>query len=480
MHVFFKPHKIPNLKAPSIFLSLFLCLLFCSFTYSVVAQQSYRFKEERAAEEYSFLKDSTNLTWLEAIKYLSLSAKKNSYLSIGGSYRPRFEYFSNKNWIADNNENYYSQRISLHTDWHFGKYLRFFGELYHGYKTDGPTFLQTDDLDWHQGFVAINLPLDNSQFSIRFGRQEMKLGAGRLVDLRVGPNLRRAFDMGRATFRYDKFSVDAFYGKEVSINFDAFDNTFSLFNAAAVNPKLWGVYGQLPIRKDKAVHHTVELYYLGFQSGASAYNDVAGKEIRHSIGGRSFGSANQRFQYNTEFIYQFGDLSENSISAFNFETDWKYIFIHKKWRPIIGLKFDWSSGDKGVEDGQLNSFNPLFVNPGIYSLAAVNTPVNLLSVHPSFIIFPNNKWMFNFEFATFFRSSVNDGLYAPPRFQIRPAAGISDRHIGNTIGLFLKYTHNRYITFDIRSSYFIAGDFVKTSGASEDIFQFTSTLSLLF
>ena len=122
----------------------------------------------------------------------------------------------------------------------------------------------------------------------------------------------------------------------------------------------------------------------------------------------------------------------------------------------------------------------MFVNPGIYSLAAVNTPVNLLSIYPSITLFPNKKWLINLEFATFFRASANDGLYGPPRFQTRPAGGISDNHSCNTIGLFLKYTHNRYMNFELRSSYFIAGDFVEASGDSEAIFQFSPTLNLLF
>lgn len=36
------------------------------------------------------------------------------------------------------------------------------------------------------------------------------------------------------------------------------------------------------------------------------------------------------------------------------------------------------------------------------------------------------------------RHSAFYGLYAPPRFQIRPPAGISDKYIGNTIGLVKK------------------------------------------
>ncbi|MEL6866941.1 MAG: alginate export family protein, partial [Bacteroidota bacterium] len=448
---------------------LFMCLLLCGFTCSTFAQISFPLNEERAKEDYTFLKDSTALSWPATLKYLPLNAERSAYLSIGGSFRPRFEHFTNRNWASDNNENYYSQRLTFHTDWHLGKYLRFFGEVQHGHKTDGATFLQTDDLDWHQGFVEGRLPIQNNQLTFRFGRQEMKLGGGRLIDLRVGPNIRRSFDMGKISFDHDRVQIDAFYGKEVQIGFDAFDNPFNLFEGESGNPKLWGINSRLAISPKANKDRNTDIYYIGFQSDQSAYSDVVGEEIRHSIGIRSFGTIKHRFQYNTELIYQFGDIGGIAIRAFNFETDWKYTLIHQKWKPTLGLKLDWSSGDGETGDDRLNSFNPLFVNPGIYSLAAVNTPVNLLSIHPAFIFFPSKKLLVNIEFAAFFRSSKEDGLYAPPRFQTRPADGIADNHIGNTVGLFVKYTYNQHASFDIRSSYFIAGDFIEAEGPDASI-----------
>ncbi|MEN0006128.1 MAG: alginate export family protein [Bacteroidota bacterium] len=443
-----------------------------------IAQAPHPIKEERAAEDYSFLKDSLPSKGIERLKFIPLHASRTSYLSIGGSFRPRFEHFTNNNWIADNNQNYYSQRLSLHTDWHFGKYLRFFGELYHGYKTDGAVFLQSDDLDWHQGFVEVEVPLAENRVSFRFGRQELKLGAGRLVDLQVGPNIRRSFDLGKLAFTSEQLKVDVFYGKEVQVGFQAFDNAFNFFEEGGGDPQLWGVYTQLSV--SQTASNKIDVYYIGFQSEQAAFSDVVGEETRHSIGIRSHGPIGQRFRYNTELIYQFGEIGGNTIQAFNFEADWKYTFGHKKWKPTIGFKLDWSSGDSELGDSNLNSFNPMFVNPSIYSLAGVNTPVNLFSVHPAFIFFPTKQWMVNIEFATFYRSSKQDGFYSPPRFQTRPATGTSDRHIGNTVGLFVKYTYNRYVSFDIRSTYFTAGDFVEQSGASEPIFQFTPTLTLIF
>ncbi|MEM1393557.1 MAG: alginate export family protein [Cyanobacteria bacterium P01_H01_bin.150] len=485
-------YKVTSLKWEQIFvdsaftlhkeyklLLILLCSLFCSFPFSAIAQHSYSFKDERAEEDYSFLKDSTNLVWQETIKYIPLSANRNSYLSIGGSFRPRFEHFTNNAWIAENNQNYYTQRLAFHTDVHLGKHVRLFGELQHGYSTEGKTFLQTDILDVHQGFIEFKTANTNS-FTFRFGRQEMKLGVGRLIDLRVGPNVRRAFDMGKVTFSKEQLTIDAFYGKEAEVNFNTFDNNFTLFEEGAATPRLWGIYSQFLTRKSDGVNASLELYYLGFQSDFSAYSDVAGEEIRHSLGVRSFGSIDQRFQFNTEFIYQFGDLAGNSISAFNFETDWKYIISFENWRPIIGLKLDWSSGDREVGDGNLNSFNPMFVNPATYSLAAVNTPVNLLSFHPSLLLFPSKKWLINLEYAFFYRANELDGFYSPSRIQTRMANGLSERHIGDVVGVFIQYTHNQYLSFDIRSSYFIPAKFIEVSGDSAPIFQFASTATLTF
>ncbi|MEM6831944.1 MAG: alginate export family protein, partial [Bacteroidota bacterium] len=195
---------------------------------------------------------------------------------------------------------------------------------------------------------------------------------------------------------------------------------------------------------------------------------------------RRYGKAGPRFTYNTELIYQFGDIADRTISAFNMETDWQYSLIDKKMRPTFGLKLDWSSGDRRAMDGEVNSFNPLFVNPAIYSLAVVNTPVNLLSIHPAFTIFPSRKMMLEVEYVFFFRTSLNDGLYAPPNRLSQMANGLDDRHIGNSIGLLLIYHFNKHFNFTLRSSYYRAGDFIKNSGLAEDIFQFSPTFQFTF
>jgi len=434
----------------------------------------------RQNENYEYLKDKENSLYEEdffdPIKFIPLNKKKDIYLSLGGQFRPRFEHYSNRLWKGED-QDFYSQRFAFHTNLTLGKNIRIYGELYHGYTSHEEEFAEYDEIDLHQAFIDFKLPLqDDSSLLFRFGRQEMPYGAARLVGLREGPNIRRAFDAGRFIFKKGKTNIQTFYAREVQATFEAFDNKFTLFDGDATNPKLWGVYSQFNI---KGLNGLSEVYYLGFQSDNARFNDVTGKETRHSVGIRRFGIIKNRWQYNTEVIYQFGEIGNSDISAFDIETDWHYL-LHTPWKPKLGVKLEYTSGDKNANDGKINTFNPMFVNPAYYSLALTITPINIIGIHPSINVSPTEKLNLYAEWGFFWRASKNDGLYQPPRFVNRPANGVSDRSLGNQIGFKASYEFNRHLSFDLDMSYFIAGDFQEVTGEAENIFHFAPTLSYKF
>jgi len=436
----------------------------------------------RANENYKYLKNKENSQYEEdffdAIKFIPLNQKKDVYLSFGGQFRPRFEYYSNRYWESEEDDGFYSQRIALHSDLVLGKYVRIFGELYHGYTSHEKEFIEYDELDFHQAFIDFKIEVqENSNLTFRLGRQELAYGAARLVGFREGPNIRRTFDATRAIFKTEQTNIQAFYGKEVRPLFKAFDNKFTLFSNDATNPQLWGVYSQFKFKNFTGKN---EIYYLGFQSKQSIFNDVLGKETRHSVGLRRFGKLGKRFNYNTEIVYQFGEIGDTNISAFNIETDWHYKLINTTWKTSPGLKLEYTSGDKKAGDGKINTFNPMFVNPAYYSLAATITPANMVSVHPSISIQPNKKLYIYAEWGFFWRASKNDGLYSPPRFVNRPANKISDKNLGNQLGFKASYEFNRHFSFDLDMSYFIAGGFQQVTGEGENISHFAPTISYKF
>ena len=84
------------------------------------------------------------------------------------------------------------------------------------------------------------------------------------------------------------------------------------------------------------------------------------------------------------------------------------------------------------------------------------------------------------DYAFFYRTNANDGLYSPPRFLTLEANGISTRHVGDVFGLKASYVINRNISFTLLSSYFIAGEFIKESGGTENTFYIAPTMSFKF
>lgn len=440
------------------------------------------FKLLRAEEHYTYLQDKSSNPFEESIfdpvKYVRLNQTGDMYLSFGGQFRPRFEYYSNRFWKADEDESFYSQRLALNSQVVFGKYFRMYGELYHGYTSHKKEFAEYDKLTLFQAFSDLRFPFaKDAELSIRFGRQEIGLGAARLVGIREGPNIRRSFDMGRIIYQNLKTKFQVFYGKEVRPSFEVFDNDFSLFDSNAINPRLWGVYTQFRI---KGLNGASEVYYLGFQANNVSFNDVTGNEIRHTLGIRRFGKIGEKLRYNSEVIYQFGEHGDNDISAYNIETDWKYELTDISWNFTPGIKLEYTSGDKKNGDGKVNTFNPMFVNPAYYSLAATITPINMVSVHPSLSFEPIKKLKLYLEWAVFWRASEEDALYRPTRFINHPAHGIENKNIGNQFGLEAEYEVNRHISFEIDISYFNAGKFLRSSGEAESIFHVAPTLSLVF
>ncbi|MEL6557364.1 MAG: alginate export family protein [Bacteroidota bacterium] len=433
----------------------------------------------RAEENYLFLMESDSLSesiFFPSLKLISLNKDEDVLLTLGGEYRVRLESFTNELYSPED-DHFYSQRVDFHASLKIKQRIRLFAELYHGFTSEEQRVLESDQIDLHQGFLEVLLvDKPSASMTLRLGRQEIGYGASRLIGIREGPNMRRSFDLVNLSYRKPKGSLNLIYGKELTYGFDSFDNTSRFFDEDAQNPVIWGAYMQ-----DNLVNGIgkLDFYYFGFKVNTARFNDVIGEETRHSVGVRSYGKAG-RFSFNTELIYQFGTLGDSDISAYNFETDWGYYLSESGWKPKIGLRLDFSSGDRAVGDGKIQTFNPMFVNPAIYSLAAVNTPANLTGFHPNLTFYPSEKLSVYMDYALFYRTTSSDGLYSPPRFLLRESGSVIDRHIGDVLGIQINWEINRHMAFDLRSSIFFAGDFIEATGDAENTFYVAPTFSVKF
>jgi len=93
------------------------------------------FNQLRYDESYAYLRDrSRRADWLDPIKFIPFSANGDSYLTLGGEIRERYEYYHNSQWGRgpQDESGYLLQRYMIHADAHFGDYFRVFTQFKSG------------------------------------------------------------------------------------------------------------------------------------------------------------------------------------------------------------------------------------------------------------------------------------------------------------------------------------------------------------
>lgn len=432
----------------------------------------------RANEDYSVFwdQDFQPKNLIEQLKFIPLSENSKAYLSIGGEVRYQYEYFKNNNWGAgiQDDSGWWLQRYMLHTDIHLGRF-RLFTQLQSGlllFSAPGPRGIDKDELDLHQVFAEYYIPLkDGKRIYARLGRQEFWYGARRLISVREGPNLRQSFDAGKLVFEGKKLKLDAFYGNFIDNEFYFFDNR------RLQDERLWGIYTTAKNILTFPFH--ADLYYIGFESPFRAYAEGQISQTRHSLGIRLWRNKG-RFQFNNEFIYQFGQSSVGDIQAFTLSLDLGYKFPDNSLLSKIGLKTEIISGDKALGDGQLNSFNSLYPRGAYFGLIALIGPSNLLDFHPSVILQLSPTLGFTFDWDIFWRLQLADGIYGPNATLERAGNQSNRRYLGHQPGFELAYEPDRHWQFAVEGSWFLTGEFFTETGADRNVVHFVATTRYKF
>jgi Alginate export len=184
---------------------------------------------DRSEENWSFLQGSSlRSDFWYPIKYIRLG-REGWYLSLGGEFRPMYEFDKNNNWGEgpQDDNGFYLNRLIGSAGFHFGSHARVFFELKSGLefgRNGGPRpSIDEDKLDLSQLFVDVPVSKERLPFVIRVGRQELNYGDGSLLAIRE-LNVRREFDGIKLLFRPEGWSVDAFAMRPVTIKPGFFDD----------------------------------------------------------------------------------------------------------------------------------------------------------------------------------------------------------------------------------------------------------------
>jgi len=381
-------------------------------------------------------------------------------LTLGGELRERFEGVRNPDFgLEQRSDHVFLHRAMVHGDLRFGQNFRTFVQLgaFASSGREGPRApTDLDRLDLVQGFIDFNVSVAGGAGTLRGGRQELSFGSSRLVAVRESPNVRRAFDGGRAFWGDGTTRLDAFYVRPVTIAPGVFDDPT---NDAE---RFWGVYGATQV----AGIWRVDLYYLGIERERARFASGPGREERQTIGARLFG-ASGGWDWDWEAAYQFGRFEGADIRAWTVATDTGFTVADLPLSPRLGVKADIASGDRDGADGRLGTFNALYPKFPYFSEANLVAPANIIDLHPSLQLQLTPTLAAELGWNALWRQTTRDAIYAPPLEPIARTAGRGGRFIGQQSIVGLEWQATRQLTIAGQYVHFWRGDTLREVGGRD-------------
>jgi hypothetical protein len=449
---------------------------------SATAQAPKRpdYENLRYEEDWSVLRDPAfRADPLDPLKYVPLDQTGDAYLSLGGELRERYEYTHNPLWGEDpqDDNGVFLQRYVLFGDLHLGPHFRLFAELYSALENgrEGPPNpIDENELAFQQAFLDLSAPLarDDASATLRFGRQEMRYGSGRLIDSREGPNVRRRFAGGRVLLGLGDWRIDGIAVRPIEVKpgvfGDGIDEDQALWGVYAAGAPSWLPFGSL-----------LDLYYLGYHNDFGAYAQGVADETRHSVGTRLWGEVGG-WDWNWETLLQWGSFGAGDILAWTVASDTGYTWREVPWTPRLGLSANVASGDRNPDNPDLETFNPLFPRGNYFSELALLGPRNFYNVHPFLTVNPRDDLSLTVDFDFFWRLETEDGIYSPGGQLLRSGAGSDAHHVGNELSLNASWQINSHVSLTAIYSHFFPGRFIEETGPSKDIDFVELTVQVLF
>ena len=415
----------------------------------------------REDEDWSFLADpAKRQDFWDPLKWIRLREGRDDwFMTISGEARQVWEQIGNDNWGQSPFWNaYLNQRYMLGFDIHYGKHVRTFVELKSGinsFRYGGPRPIDEKKLDFQAGFLELGTSSGSNSISLRAGRHELEYGAGRLIDVREGPNVRLSFDGFMLKSKLGGWQIDGFAVRPDLDNPGFFDNAPN----HAVG--FWGAYATRALSRNTSL----DLYYLGLDRKEATFERGTAQEVRHSLGGRiSRPIATERpgWDFDDEALWQFGSFGSHNLEAWTVATDTGYRFTNLLLKPRLSAKADISSGDH-PNSGTLATFNPLFPKGNYFGVLATAGPgpINFIDLHPRVEATLPHGITASFDWIIQWRESLDDGVYAVPGFLIRAADGSRARFVGHRPGTEIRWQKTRHLWFQADYGIFYAGRFLK-------------------
>ena len=415
----------------------------------------------REDEDWSFLADpKLRQDFWDPIKYIRLRHGRNDwFLTISGEAREVWEQTGNNNWGQQPYwNNFFLERYMLGFDAHFGKHVRTFVQFKSGlesFRIGGPRPIDEKKLDFQNAFLDLATAGDHNWLTLRVGIQELEYGAGRLIDVREGPNVRLSFIGFRLLNKVGSWRIDALAVRPRLDNFGFFDDYPNH------QVEFWGVYGWRLLSRGVSI----DAYYLGLNRAQASYERGTAPEQRQSLGirfSRPIAEKERGWDFDYEGVWQFGSFGSTGLQAWTVASDTGYTVPTWRLKPRFSLKADISSGDN-PRSNTLGTFYPLFPIGNYFGVIADTGPgpLNFRDLHPRVVTEWGHGVIVSADWIFYWRQSLQDGVYSVPGMLIRSSGNSNARFVGDRPGVEMRWQATRHLWFQADYGIFFAGQFLK-------------------
>lgn len=386
-------------------------------------------------------------------------------LSLGGEITERWE----KSWSPEfaeqpgDPDGTWLQRLTFHADLKFDHNIRAFVQLISAVeagRAGPPSPVDRNDLALQNAFVEFSVPTaTETRAMLRIGRQELRYGSARLIDVREGTNVRRTFDAALIRLSNERFRIDGFVARPIQVSPGAFDD----------HPNdditLGGIYAT---RRPSGRRLGLDIYWLYYRQDTATFGQTTGDERRYSLGTRLFGRTAE-WDYNIEAIAQFGTFADQRITAWTLASEIGRSFPALPLAPRIALSANIASGDSDPRDDRLEAFNALFPRGNYFSEITILGPRNFYNLHPFLVLHPSPRLTVTADANFFWRLETADGVYRPNGSLLRGPGGSQARYVGTTVSIEAAYSPSPALELVLTYSHLDPGRFIVETGPSEPI-----------
>lgn len=399
------------------------------------------------------------------LKAMPLNPGSTARATVGGEARAYARWYRNERWGAGpHRDGYLLQRVMLHGSVRTAGppdavRLRAFAQLKSGVVVDRGVPLAPPDKDLlglNQAFLELGAPLGTGRrLTVRLGRQELHYGAGRMIAVREGPNVRLGYDALLGRYEGATWRAEAFAAKPTETPPGVLNNGWM------PGRTLWGAV----MSRQPAAGPALSLYYMGTDRRPSPL-DRDLHATRHTIGTRAHGRTGH-LAYDLEGAVQVGRYrhatgAEGPIRAWMAAGHLGYDVPELPGRPTIGVRADLSSGDRG-DTGAHETFAAPYPSGRYTGAGSRLGPGNLMNVRPFVGVHLRPSVRLQLRTHVFWRTRATDAVYAIWGAPLRRASRSEARFVGTMPDGVLTWRVSRHVRLALEASHFVPGRMLRAA-----------------